>query len=116
METVRPKSFKEFWPYYVCEHSHPQNRLFHFIGSSAAPVFLALGFVTESPWFFALMPLAGYGMAWIGHFYFEHNKPATFKAPLYSLVGDYKMWVWMFRGKMLNEVERCRQVTAGRRL
>lgn len=45
------------------------------------------------------VPLIGYGSAWVGHFFFEHNRPATFKHPLYSLAGDYRMWWEVLSGQ-----------------
>jgi hypothetical protein len=99
------KTFAEFWPFYVRAHSLPRTRVLHAIGSTLVLVCLALG-VFRNPWFFLAAPLVGYGFAWYGHFFVEHNKPATFGHPFYSLAADYVM-VWkMFRGRMREEVTR----------
>lgn len=99
----KPTSFDEFWPYYVAQHLNPVNRWLHFAGTS-----LALGCIAASPVAPPMLlaaPVVGYGLAWIGHFGFEKNKPATFGNPFYSLVGDFKMWSLMLRGRMGAEIE-----------
>lgn len=85
------KSFKEFYPYYLAEHSNPKCRVMHYIGSTLVLVVVALA-VIHSLWWLVLAPVIGYGFAWIGHFSFEHNRPATFKHPWYSLMGDWVMY------------------------
>ena len=93
-------SFKEFYPYYLNEHSNKTCRQLHFVGSSLVLVLMVLGFLTSKTGYFFMMPIAGYGFAWVGHFFFEQNKPATFKYPLYSLIGDWKMFFQMLNGKV----------------
>lgn len=116
MDTSRPKTFAEFWPFYVVEHSHRTNRILHFYGTAFGLMFLVLGITLLQPWFLLGMPLVGYGFAWLGHFYIEHNRPATFKMPLFSLLGDYKMFAFMCLGRMDFEVRRCRELLGNRRL
>jgi len=99
-------SFEEFWPYYVREHANKTNRTLHFIGTSAALGIAAASLVTRRPALLLLAPVMGYGFAWVGHFFVEHNRPATFKHPLWSLRGDFKMWAKMLDGSMDAEVER----------
>ena len=85
------KSFKEFYPYYLSEHLHPACRLLHFIGTGGVIILLIISISTQKNlWIYA--PLCGYSFAWIGHFVFERNKPATFKYPVYSLMGDFLMF------------------------
>ena len=106
MSEQRFQSFEEFWPFYVLEHANKTNRVLHFAGTSAALTILAAAAIKRKP---ALIPaalVAGYGCAWIGHFLVEGNRPATFKYPLWSLMGDFKMWSKMLRGTMDREVER----------
>jgi hypothetical protein len=93
-------SFAEFYPFYLSEHSNRHCRRLHFIGSSLviAVVLVAL-FTGQLRWLW-LMPVFGYGCAWIGHYGFEKNRPATFKHPLYSLLGDWVMYGQMLRGKV----------------
>jgi len=99
-------SFEEFWPYYVREHANKTNRTLHFIGTSAALGIAAASLVTRRPALLLLAPVMGYGFAWVGHCFVEHNRPATFKHPLWSLRGDFKMWAKMLDGSMDAEVER----------
>ena len=93
-------SFREFYPYYLSEHQHPVSRRLHVIGSFL--VLLVLAYVLYSGrWMLLwLLPLIGYGFAWVGHFFFEKNKPATFKHPLYSLAGDWVMFWQVLTGKL----------------
>jgi hypothetical protein len=108
-----PDSFEEFWPYYVSQHRNKRCRQLHFAGTT-----IAIGCVAISPWQPAALlaaPIAGYGLAWIGHFVFEKNRPATWggaKAALYSLRGDLRMWRMMLEGTMDAEVERVGDVVA----
>tara|TARA_B100001059_G_C17381580_1_gene354710 strand:- start:134 stop:439 length:306 start_codon:yes stop_codon:yes gene_type:complete len=92
-------SFKEFYPYYLEEHKLPRTKLFHFIGTLAAILFLIALAYTRNPLFILGALLSGYGAAWISHFFVEKNKPATFKYPLYSLLGDYRMFFEILLGK-----------------
>ena len=99
-------SFEEFWPFYVKEHSKASTRAFHFVGTTAAMACLAGGLLTKRRWLLAVAPVAGYGPAWISHFFIEKNKPASFKYPLWSLRADFVMWSKMVRFQMGDEVER----------
>jgi hypothetical protein len=93
-------SFSEFYPYYLAEHSNPTCRLLHFIGSSLVLALIAFAVVSGSFILLWLIPVIGYGFAWVGHFFYEHNKPATFKYPLYSLMGDWVMFKDILIGKV----------------
>ena len=103
----RIKTFEQFWLFYVREHSTPGCRLLHFIGSSAGLVCLIATLITGNLWLILLGILIGYAFAWIGHFFIEHNKPATFKYPLWSFISDWKMWGMMITGRMGAEVKRA---------
>ncbi len=103
----RLRSFKEFWPFYVREHAHPTNRGLHFIGSTLGLVCLVLAFSIGSMWLLPTGLVFGYGFAWVGHFFIEHNKPATFQYPIWSLCADWKMWALMLTGRMEPEVRRA---------
>lgn len=108
MEPSAPKNFREFWPFYVGEHLDARNRRLHFIGSSAALALILVAIVSGQPWWLLAAVVAGYALAWIGHFTIERNRPATFRYPLYSLLGDWKMFALMLTGRMDREVERVR--------
>ena len=84
--------FKDFYPFYLGEHSNRACRRMHFIGSTLVLLTLLGAFITGRWWWLLLMPLCGYGFAWMGHFFFEKNRPATFTHPLYSLMGDWVMY------------------------
>lgn len=84
-------SFREFYPYYLGEHRHPVSRRLHVVGTFASSLIIVISIATGR---WALLPVAlvvGYAFAWIGHFAFEKNRPATFRHPLYSLRGDFAM-------------------------
>ncbi len=100
------KSFEEFWPHYLAEHSLPETRLLHAIGTSVGTACL-IALVARKKW--KWLPLAlvpGYGAAWASHFFIEKNKPATFEHPLWSFIGDYKMIGLMLTGHMDEEIKR----------
>jgi hypothetical protein len=101
------KSFAEFWPYYVAEHSKPATRALHAIGTTAGLIFIAALIARGKWWLFPLGLVPGYGLAWIGHFFIEKNKPATFQYPLWSFMGDWKMLAFMISGRMGKEVARA---------
>ena len=93
-------SFAEFYPYYLDEHRDRNCRRLHFVGSLLVLMVLA-GVLMTGAWLWLLaVPVIGYGFAWLGHFLFEKNRPATFKYPLYSLMGD---WV-MFRDILIGRI------------
>jgi len=95
----RFQSFAAFYPHYIHEHSNRTCRRIHVIGSALVLVVLAVAVVTLNPWWLLAMPLVGYGFAWVGHFFFEKNRPATFKYPLWSLMGDWRMFWETVSGK-----------------
>lgn len=94
-----PRSFAEFWPYYMAAHQDLRCRAMHYIGSTGVLLVIGLG-VVLSPWWFFAAPLFGYGCAWFGHFVFEHNKPATWVRPWWSLMGDWKMYGLWLSGRL----------------
>lgn len=93
-------SFRDFYPYYLSEHSDRNCRRMHFIGSWLVLGVLAATIWFSNPWLLLLMPVFGYGFAWLGHFLFEHNRPATFTHPLYSLMGDWVMFWQIITGRV----------------
>jgi hypothetical protein len=100
------RTFEEFWPFYVKEHQKKATRILHFIGTTSAMACVAGGLITKRRWLLAVAPVAGYGPAWVSHFFIEGNKPASFKHPLWSLRADLVMWTKMVRFQMDDEVER----------
>lgn len=94
------RSLAEFYPYYLNEHRHPVSRVLHYTGTWGSLVFLAASFVTGEPWWLAASVVSGYAFAWVGHFRFERNLPATFRHPFYSLASDFRMWWELNLGKL----------------
>ncbi|MFT4266624.1 MAG: DUF962 domain-containing protein [Xenophilus sp.] len=92
-------SFTEFYPFYLSEHADRTCRRLHFAGSSLALACLAALALTGNPWWLPVGLVCGYGFAWVGHFVFEKNRPASFKRPLYSFMGDWAMYrdIWLGR-------------------
>lgn len=106
MAEERIQSFAEFWPYYVGEHRSPVCRGLHYFGTSLALLTATTAAVTGTGWLVAVALVLGYGPAWVGHFLIEHNRPATFKYPAWSLLSDFKMLGLAVRGRMGAEVVR----------
>jgi hypothetical protein len=94
------KSFSDFWPYYLGEHSKPGTRLLHCVGTLAAVGVVVAMIVLGKWWLFPLALVPGYVLAWVGHFFVEKNRPATFKHPLWSFMGDWKMLGLMLTGRL----------------
>jgi hypothetical protein len=107
MTQERYQSFAEFWPFYIREHSRSGTRLLHLIGT-AIGLMTMIYFIAAGKWYlFPLGLIPGYGGAWVGHFLIEKNKPATFKYPLWSFMGDYKMIALMLTGRIDREVRKA---------
>jgi hypothetical protein len=94
------QSFAAFYPFYLSEHADRTCRRLHFVGSTLALLCLVTLIVTQNPWWLLAGVICGYGFAWIGHFAFEKNQPASFKQPLYSFMGDWKMYWQILTGKI----------------
>ena len=94
MSEQRITTFKEFYPFYLAEHSDPVCRGLHYIGSLLVLGVLGYALGTAQYSLLWALPVIGYGFAWVGHFFYEHNKPATFQYPFYSLASD---WVMLFQ-------------------
>lgn len=97
--TERFTSLKEFFPFYLGEHRNPTSRVLHFIGTALIAVWIVLAVVTRNAMWLWLIPVGGYGFAWVGHAFFERNKPATFKYPLYSLASDFILFWRLLIGR-----------------
>jgi hypothetical protein len=104
-DRAEPRTFEEFWPYYVGEHRKASTRALHVAGTHLSLGCLVLAALV-SPWWLLAGLVGGYGLAWIGHFVFEHNRPATFRYPLWSLRGDLRMLRLTWAGRMEEEVAR----------
>ncbi len=100
MKTSNFNSFAEFYPFYLSQHENRICKILHFIGTTIIFILLAVMFATNNFKLFFFIPLAGYLFAWIGHFGFEKNRPATFKHPFYSLAADFRMYYDILFGKI----------------
>jgi len=96
----RYQSFREFYPFYLSEHANPACRRMHFVGTTLVVACLAIALLTRNAWWLAGALAVGYGFAWVGHYLFEHNRPATFTYPLYSFIGDWVMFKDLLTGKI----------------
>jgi hypothetical protein len=97
---VKYRSFAEFYPFYLSEHEDRTCRRLHFAGTTLGLTCLIIAVITLSAWFILAGLVIGYALAWAGHFFFEKNRPATFKYPFYSFAGDWVMWKDMIVGKI----------------
>ena len=96
----RFSSFREFYPFYLGEHANRTSRRLHFIGSCGVLALLAVAIVQRNPAWLLAAFACGYGFAWAGHFFFEKNRPATFRHPLYSFMGDWMMFKDILSGRI----------------
>ncbi len=92
MENTTYKSFADFYPFYLSQHSNRTCRRLHFVGTTIGGLFLLHAIESLNPWWILVGLAVGYAFAWGGHFYFERNRPATFTYPFYSFLGDWAMW------------------------
>jgi hypothetical protein len=94
------QSFREFYPAYLAEHKQSATRRLHFVGTLLVLVALGMALWTRDARWLVAAPVFGYGLAWIGHFVFERNRPVTFRHPLYSLAGDFVMFKDLLLGRL----------------
>jgi hypothetical protein len=97
---ARFASFREFYPFYLAEHANRTCRRLHVVGSTLVIACVVALVVTGSWWWLAAALVCGYGFAWVGHFFFEHNRPATFRHPVYSFVGDWVLVAQVLSGRI----------------
>jgi hypothetical protein len=109
------QSFKEFWPFYVSQHLNPVCRTLHYMGTSLGITALAYSvYSNQAFWTFFLCPIPAYAFAWIGHFLFEKNRPATFRYPRWSFLADFVMLYYFLTGKIGAEMEKSEVQTFAR--
>lgn len=101
-------SFSEFYPFYLQEHSHPVCRFLHYTGSLLVLFTLFYAIANQVYSMLWLLPVIGYGFAWIGHFFVEKNRPATFTYPLYSFIGDWVMLKDFLTGQISKKLEQVK--------
>ena len=100
------KSFEDFWPYYLSEHAKPATRALHFTGTGAGLFLAFVSLISGNYWLLLVALVCGYGPAWIGHYFIEKNRPATFRHPLWSLIADFRMFFFFITGRLGAELRR----------
>lgn len=95
----RIQTLREFYPYYLSEHQNSTSRKLHFIGTGLIFIIFLVAILLDTYVILFAIPIVGYGFAWVGHYFFEKNKPATFKYPFYSLASDFMLFFDLIRGK-----------------
>jgi len=101
---TRFRTYADFWPFYLGEHAKPSTRAVHYVGTIASALALVVAIAAGSWWWLIAVPVFGYGPAWFGHFLIEKNKPATFEAPFWSLISDYRMCGLWLSGRLGHEL------------
>jgi hypothetical protein len=99
------KTLKEFYPFYLSEHRNLTSRVLHFIGTALVVLLFFTAMLFHNFLFLIGIPIVGYSFAWVGHFFFEKNKPATFQYPLFSLASDFILFWDLLSGKQPFNVE-----------
>jgi hypothetical protein len=99
-------TFAEFWPEYVRAHRRPATRLIHSIGTLVGWMLLGAALATGHWWLIAVALILPYALAWISHFFIEHNQPASFAHPLWSWWADQRMVFLTLIGRMDAEVKK----------
>lgn len=101
------KTYGEFWPYYLREHSQPQTRFWHYVGTIIGLGVMVYAIASQTWWLLPFMFVSGYFFAWLSHAFVENNKPATFTYPIWSLISDFKMLFCFLTGQMGKELEKA---------
>ena len=103
----RYATYPEFWPFYLRQHAKPATRRIHFFGTGLVFLLLVIAVATQSWWLLIAVPVAGYAPAWYAHFFVEHNRPATFTYPFWSLFSDFRMFFLWCAGRLEPELRRA---------
>jgi hypothetical protein len=102
----RFQTYAEFWPFYLGEHAKPSTRAVHYVGTIGSALMLVVALATRDWWLLLAVPFFGYGPAWFSHYFIEKNRPATFQAPVWSLISDYRMCGLFLTGRLGHELMR----------
>ena len=102
----RKPTYREFWAFYLCQHRDAATRAVHYAGSALAVICLVLALTLRDWRWLAVIPVAGYGFAWVAHFAIERNRPASFTHPFWSLSSDYRMLALFLSGRLQQHLDR----------
>ncbi len=91
----------------MTEHLDKSNRVLHFVGTTLVIMIALYSVLTLQLSYIKFIPLAGYSFAWVGHFFFEQNRPATFKYPVWSLMSDFIMYFDTINGSLDSKIEKA---------
>ena len=105
-KATKYQTFREFWPFYLHEHSRKGTRALHLIGTAAALACVVLAIALRQPWFLLGGLVAGYAFAWVAHYFVEHNRPATFTYPFKSFAADWVMFGAFLSGQLGNQLSK----------
>jgi hypothetical protein len=103
---TRFRTYADFWPFYLGEHAKPSTRAVHYVGTIGSALMLVVALATRDWWLLLAVPFFGYGPAWFSHYFIEKNRPATFQAPVWSLISDYRMCGLFLTGRLGHELMR----------
>ncbi|MFN3605299.1 MAG: Mpo1-like protein [Leptonema sp. (in: bacteria)] len=109
MKTIPKNSiqnYEDFWYFYLQEHSHPINRVMHYVGTTGVILIFLYSIYSMNFWYFFALPICGYGFAWFGHFFIEKNRPATFTYPFWSLISDFRMYFYFLFGRLSKHLQK----------
>jgi hypothetical protein len=96
----RYSNFAEFYPFYLSQHANRTCRRLHFVGTTLAGLLVLHALSTLNAWWLLAALVVGYAFAWVGHYFFEKNRPVTFTTPFYSFAGDWVMWKQILLGQL----------------
>jgi len=110
MPDKRGRNFDDFWAEYLHDHSNSHNRLLHVVGTLSAILLAVFAILAGMPLLLLLAPVLGYGPAWVGHYFVEHNRPTALRQPLWSLRADLKMTWLSLTGQLQSELRRVQSL------
>jgi len=103
----QPTNYRQFWPYYLREHSRILTRRIHYFGTGLAVIGIIMAVASWDAWYLLGAAVCGYAPAWFAHFFVEKNRPATFRYPFWSLISDFRMFFMWIADRLQPELKRA---------